>query len=190
MTQEERIKLINKQVEVFNSIISGMKVCSNLVREWDGKIYDKRFGDALSALLNGPVYGYATTDYQDFYVCFTVQDDYIQLGTAPGSVVYVRTRAQAFNFDMGKAFDITPGGKRRINAIKICALIDARIECVERSIKEADYFAKNLEQFRAEARAVKKAVEDFRSKWSYAQQSYGGVNFILRNDAEEKDWDI
>ena len=190
MSDIKRKALIEKQIEVYDYIVKGMAICAEVVRNWHGKIYDKRFDtDLHNALAESGVRGYADTACPNFYVNFHADNDYVSNGPMAG-VSYVRTRDQSFNFSPDKAFDFTAAGKRRINADKIIPMIEQRIADTILSRTGMQYLLDNLESFHNEAQSAAQAVQTFRMKWSWEQQAYGGASFSLRNESSMRDYSI
>lgn len=188
MLRENRAAAVNTQIKAFKDFNKVALAIIPVVKSFDGKVYNRRFVDALNnaVLPEGcDMYFRAHTDYQfDIELrtrnrSYQYESEYTEYYTSTGYIDYdtftIRT-------DFDKALT-----DKRINA-------DAIIENIKReatkSIDQAGCLERGRDNYNAmikELQAIADKLKAFNNEYDYTTRSVLGLNFEMRHCGSHND---
>lgn len=183
MTNETRYALINQEIATYQMYKSIIPEIMKVVREFDGKVINKRLEDALRAHFK---------DHEKISVIYT------QWGTYPDSlqiVVWARkdyvtenyvthhvyNQSHRFVFPVAETLTATETGKIRVNADAMEKYTGNLIKDLDASIETLQEGLQLIPEMLDEMNTLKNMMEKFNNKYPRRIREVFGCMYELRN---------
>ena len=201
MNMDTRVALINKEIEVYESYINLIPTISEVIKRFDNKCINKKFGEALDIAINGENargnrkffvrtnYGYSG----QFEITITNHDDSVKEIADKEYPNYYRVENKNYTFIIPKTdFEITDSGNYRVKADAVIETLKDHKTNIIASIKGLEIGLTQTEEMIAEMKRIKAELEAFKNKYDYHMRDIMGLNFELRDNSsmQYKNYDI
>lgn len=184
MTNETRYALINQEIATYQMYKSILPEIMKVVREFDGKVINKRLEDALRAHFKDHeevsiIYTQWGTYPDSFQIVVCAWKDYV----TENCVTYrVYNQSHRFVFPVAETLTATETGNFRVHA-------DAMEEYTENHMKELDVSIEGLQEglqmvpeMLEEMNKIKDIVSKFGNRYPYRIREIFGCMYDLRNN--------
>lgn len=193
MNMETRIAILQKEIKIYNNFINIIPTIYKVIHQFDGKVINKKFGEALDNAVNGKEKReyYALTEYgygRNFIIKIHCYDNIVkEVGDDREYPSWYKVSNSDYYFCFPKDnFIITDSGNYRVTAdkmretiIKEIPKLHAEIETIENGIKQTD-------EMIAEAKRIKSELEAFNKKYDYNIRNVMGAVFDLRDNSDSQ----
>lgn len=183
MTNETRYALINQEIATYQMYKNIIPEIMEIVREFDGKVINKRLEDALRAHFKdheevSVVYTQWGTYPDSLQIVVCARKDYV---TENGIAHYIYNRSHRFVFPVTETLTATETGKFRVNADSMKKYTENLMKNLDASIETLQEGLQLVPEMLDEMKTIKNMMEKFNNKYSYRIREVFGCMYELRN---------
>ena len=190
--EDSRKALVEKTIEVYETHIKAMQAAIPEIEKFDGKMYNKRFDnailDAVKKVDGGMWFGSKTT-CGILWLEFSQFNNFIRDGKYSVSYTDNReTNVHAGSYET--VFTTTESGRWRVKAASIVLAVNVHIKTIQARIDQLRNALAQADTIRAEAQEMATAYVNFKEKYSSEVLDILGLYFELRNISRNKDYSV
>ena len=194
MQDETRYALIRKEIGTYRKMAAAFESLKPVVHEYDGKCFNRKFGEALDGFLkkgkeNGDLHVYtkinAGSDEGYLDIGIHCDDTSVEEKDSKGGCLghymignsdcLLRMRAQDVAVKTG-------GGRYRINACRLTGQFDREILYLNGKAEELDNGLKDVEKMRADIGQIKQQMDAFDKRYHYRIKEVFRCCYQLKNN--------
>ena len=177
---------------MYESYINLIPTISEVIKRFDNKCINKKFGEALDIAINGENargnrkffvrtnYGYSG----QFEITITNYDDSVKEIADKEYPNYYRVENKNYTFIIPKIdFEITDSGNYRVKADAVIETLKDHKTNIIASIKGLEIGLTQTDEMIAEMKRIKAELEAFKNKYDYHMRDLMGLNFELRDNS-------
>lgn len=167
MNRETRYAYCNKKIEVYKKVVETLEKLKPVIRSFDGKVYNKRFTEALDNKANEEYEKreFVITTRKSEYTHSTDINITLMLYDLSVYEEDEHYGNRYFNVDNDRYYIHSKLDSNRIVADYIIEVIDIKIENIRQCINLIEEGLKNVEQMEKEMQELIKLHDEYRKKY-------------------------
>lgn len=189
-TANDRFNRAEKQAEVYRLLASAATEIAKNIDKVAGKIYDRRVIEVMDQIVSKigchvydkPLSGCSGSFHEMEISAFCHRDYRLD----DGCTNYIDDYAVYFC----EGFDITPGGKQRVNGESLARELKSKAERLCRTAAYYDDFKNVYGQMIEDLNEAMTILKGFNAKYDGTYRDLAGVSFSVRQNSSRTNWDV